>query len=129
MFALSPLVWPHYYVLSLFPALWLMAISPPKSPIVCWGAASIILSSGAWVELPLFKGTEQRALSYITIGWIPLWFGIQAIVTSRSQKLLALSEGHSKAIHASPAQNAGAGMDGTQDQRETVGACAEKGHN
>jgi hypothetical protein len=78
--AVSPLVWPHYHILSLLPAFWLIATSPRWSFIELLGVLSILITS---MMLPYLLGEETLAPYTAFSGWIPLWFGVQAVMASR----------------------------------------------
>lgn len=87
--ALAPLVWLHYYVLSLFPALWLLWGRQH------WGLAgvaagfSILLTSGAVSNLlvALFGWGTWLPYSY-ALGWVPLWAGLLAAVAFNQESPL-----------------------------------------
>lgn len=76
--AVSPLVWFHYYVLSLLPALWMINIS--SGPRICrtLGILSLLMSSGIFENIP---GVSPY-LPYIFAGsWVPLWVGVLIMIT------------------------------------------------
>jgi hypothetical protein len=85
MFALSPLVWTHYYTLALFPALWLLWAGPHYRCAGIAAALSIVLTSGV-VQRILFAlfglGPlgELDWLPYYAAGWLFLWTGILAAI-------------------------------------------------
>ena len=75
VFALTPLVWFHYFVLALLPGLWLLA--PGQRPAVrALGAIAVALYSAVYAPL-----VAEVAPSLVTtllqpvwsISWIPLW--------------------------------------------------------
>jgi hypothetical protein len=87
--AASPLVWSHYYVLALFPAFWLIAASPAWSVAGFWGVIALIVSSGAFARL---LGEKGLVLYTIFLGWIPLWFGMQAAIADRIRNAVIAGE-------------------------------------
>jgi hypothetical protein len=86
--ALSPLVWAHYYVLCLFPALWLLWSPAQRAWPALLAAASILMTSallfqlappGGWAgALPKIVSVSWNALipASIAAGWVPLWAGL-----------------------------------------------------
>jgi cadmium resistance protein CadD (predicted permease) len=70
----------HYYLLSLFPALWLITISPRWSYTELLGVLSIILTSDF---LPLLLGWHKLERYTVACGLIPLWLGILTVVAGR----------------------------------------------
>jgi len=80
--AISPLVWKHYYVLSLLPAFWLL--SPRRRGL--WpgalSAASIVLTSGVVVATLAGQWVGVRALwPYgFALGLLPLWLAVLIVV-------------------------------------------------
>ncbi|MDD4615623.1 MAG: hypothetical protein PHW76_00660 [Alphaproteobacteria bacterium] len=88
--ATSPLVWQHYYVLSLIPAFWLIAKSSSSSRLAFLALLSLALSSGLLpMAVPFFR---KGAAQYIVVAtaWMPLWFGIQTVVANRLKNLTFL---------------------------------------
>jgi hypothetical protein len=84
--ALSPLVWYHYYIISLFPAIWLLSDRHPKF-ISISGLLSILLTSGVVFGVGSVLFNWSSSLPYIiAAGWIPLWIGILMVVV-RGQKI------------------------------------------
>ncbi len=67
--AISPLVWFHYYMILLLPALWLCLYSKRWTIIVC-AIISIWLTSGVFPK-PLI--TDNIVPYLIAFGWIPVW--------------------------------------------------------
>jgi hypothetical protein len=78
--AVAPLVWIHYYLLSLLPAFWLIAVSPPRSYVENLSLFSILMTSGIG---PYFLGRDDLVPYIAAFGWIPLWFGIQSVIADR----------------------------------------------
>ena len=78
MFALSPLSWPHYYVLGLLPVFWLLRDEP------AWSAQRVM----AWCGLLLMAGLPRRVYTISggfsddlmfalrVLAWTPLWLGV-----------------------------------------------------
>jgi hypothetical protein len=79
--ALAPLVWFHYYVLSLFPALWLLWGRQHWGLAAVAAGFSILLTSGAVSNLlvALFGYGSWLPYSY-ALGWVPLWAGLLAAI-------------------------------------------------
>ncbi len=79
LFALSPLVWLHYYTLALLPALWLLWGQPRWRPAAWAGLLSIFVVSDSGVLDHL--GAEVQNVLF-ALSWLPLWIGtLAAIVT------------------------------------------------
>lgn len=76
--ALSPLVWFHYYVISLLPAIW-MTMQPVSTPSRYLGGLSLFLSSGLVVRV--FDVNEYLPLAFAS-SWIPLWIGALALIST-----------------------------------------------
>ena len=73
--ALMPLMWFHYYILSLVPAFWLL-LSDRRTPNVgILGAISIALSANAVGPLCFVLGLKQGEPYWIALCWVPLWMG------------------------------------------------------
>lgn len=79
--ALAPLVWLHYYVLSLFPALWLLWGRQHWGHAGVAAGFSILLTSGAVSNLlvALFGWGTWLPYGY-ALGWMPLWAGLLAAI-------------------------------------------------
>ncbi len=80
--AVAPLLWLHYYLISLIPALWLLLGRlrwPYAAPL---GALAIALSSGTISNLFLFVGWEEWIPASYAISWLPLWIGALAAFVS-----------------------------------------------
>jgi hypothetical protein len=82
--ALMPLVWLHYYVMSLIPAIWLFTAHNRWNRLVICGGLSIILTSGlpAHLFMSLFGWVDFAPYSF-ALGWVPLWIGILATVAGK----------------------------------------------
>lgn len=85
-FFLSPLVWFHYYTLSLLPAFWLLS---PRHP---WRQAN----KAAWISIILYIITgimRQRfgftdTITYASVlGLVPLWAGVLAAIAAQKNSL------------------------------------------
>lgn len=84
---LSPLVWYHYYTLSLLPALWLLSPRHPWSQAGKAGWLSIILTS------KLIPGVVNRCFGWngkfsygiVTLGLVPLWAGVLAAIAPKEK--------------------------------------------
>ena len=85
MLAVSPLVWYQHYVLSLFPAFWLMRHSPSWDRAEFFGLASIVLSSAVLSSLFPFLRKGKMSMYVPILGWVPLWFGFQAALANKNQ--------------------------------------------
>jgi Glycosyltransferase family 87 len=83
--AISPLVWWHYYIISLVPALWLIIVSKKWNDIGLLGMLSIILTSG---YIPIVFGWHNFEPYPVAFGWIPLWLGITTVVKNRTREVL-----------------------------------------
>jgi hypothetical protein len=85
--AFSPLVWWHYYTLAIIPALWLIIVSPKWSYIEFLGVVSIILTSG---QLTIIFRLHSFEPYPVALGWIPLWLGLQAVITHRCSEPITI---------------------------------------
>jgi hypothetical protein len=82
---LSPLVWFHYYLVSLIPAFWLLS---PRHP---WRQAnraawiSIILTSGIIIDFmrQWFGFTYTLTYATVVLGLVPLWAGVLAAIAGQ----------------------------------------------
>ena len=74
--AMAPVMWLHYYVWSLIPALWVMHAGRSDSRLAGLGAASVVLSSGALNVLLVLGGLTSLVPSVMASSWIPLWAAI-----------------------------------------------------
>lgn len=76
--ALSPLVWPHYYILSLLPAIWLLLTDEKPGYGLLTGGLSILLSSGVLLFTASYvvSVSSQVNAAVFALSWLPLWFGI-----------------------------------------------------
>ena len=89
--ALSPLVWYHYYVISLLPALWLL--TAPHHYLYLLGVLSILLTSGGLgAILKYLFGWAGLAPFTIVIGWVPLWAGMLVVIVYKKNSTPADSE-------------------------------------
>ncbi len=96
--ALSPLVWAHYYVLCLFPALWLLWSSPRRGWPGWLAAASILMMSallfqlippGGWAGvLPRSLSVPWNALipASVAAGWVPLWAALLVVAPGATRR-------------------------------------------
>ena len=84
-FALMPLVWFHYYVLLLLPALWLASKPDHGSVVRLAGALSVLLAAGVLQSVvgPFFG---WRGLHYdaAALSWVPAWLGVVMVLTRRA---------------------------------------------
>lgn len=94
--ALSPLVWNHYYVLSLLPALWLLAPQHRGWLAGTAGGLSIILTSGIVIAILVRQWEAWRELwpYSCAIGWLPLWIGTLGILARRCGTARGPGRGH-----------------------------------
>ena len=75
--AVSPLVWSHYYLLSLLPALWLLSFQQRCRYLALAGGLSILCTAGiAPNVLYLLFGWANLAPIFMAIGLVPLWVGL-----------------------------------------------------
>lgn len=77
--ALSPLIWFHYYVMLLLPALWMITVR--SSPAICraMGMLAFFLSSGFMSRI---IGVNDHLWYFFASSWVPLWAGV-LVLTSR----------------------------------------------
>ncbi|HZZ94396.1 MAG TPA: glycosyltransferase 87 family protein [Usitatibacter sp.] len=72
MFAMSPLLWPHYEVLALVPAFWLFRDgSPSRGVALCIVAAYVLLSRPLGAAL-LWGHVAGADFTALLVGWLPL---------------------------------------------------------
>jgi len=76
--ALSPLVWFHYYVISLLPAIW-MTMQPLSTPSRYLGGFSLFLSSGLIVRM---LDVNEYLPFVFASSWVPLWIGALVLISS-----------------------------------------------
>jgi hypothetical protein len=74
--AVSPLVWVHYYVLSLIPALWLVGTGRGLDWNVVCATVSLLSTSGALSFLLIGVGWQNAVPIVFALSWIPLWIAI-----------------------------------------------------
>jgi len=75
--ALMPLVWYHYFIMSLIPAIWMLTASNRSNLIAGLGGLSMILTSELPGNLIINLFGWSSLLPYIiAMGWVPLWAGI-----------------------------------------------------
>ncbi|MEM9264477.1 MAG: glycosyltransferase 87 family protein [Cyanobacteria bacterium P01_F01_bin.13] len=85
-FALSPLVWAHYYTLLLLPALWLLDTRFPWQLGNWLSLLAIIFASGGLVNLLstwFVFSPEVYAVSFM-LGWVWVWAGLLITVLKRA---------------------------------------------
>jgi glycosyl transferase family 87 len=70
--AIAPVMWLHYYVWSLIPALWLMHIGKNDARLGGLGAASVVLSAGGLNVLLVLGGLTSLVPPVMASSWIPL---------------------------------------------------------
>ena len=74
---LSPLVWFHYYLLSLIPAIWLLSAKHHWRYNSKAGGLSILLTSNVAISLVVFLFGYPSVAPYgIASGLAPLWIGV-----------------------------------------------------
>jgi hypothetical protein len=88
-FFLSPLVWFHYYLISLIPAFWLLSPRHPWSQAHRAGLIAIILTSNFITGLMRiwFGFTYQITCATCALGLVCLWAGILAAVAAQKNPL------------------------------------------
>lgn len=86
---LSPLVWYHYYLLSLVPAFWMFSARP------CWrhadkaGGLSILLTSNVICGFFVFLFGYANVVPYVVAsGLIPLWTGVLATLADKNKEVV-----------------------------------------
>ncbi|MGA7579090.1 MAG: hypothetical protein ACLQUW_14110 [Desulfobaccales bacterium] len=86
---ISPLVWSHYYTISLLPAFWLLSPRHPwrQAKKAAW--ISIILTSNLIAAVMRQWFGFDFTLSYVTavLGLLPLWAGILAAIVLNPRTL------------------------------------------
>jgi hypothetical protein len=76
---LSPLVWYHYYLLSLIPAIWLLCARHHWRHADKAGGLSILLTSNVAIGFFVFLFGHASVIPYgIAAGLAPLWIGVLA---------------------------------------------------
>ncbi|NUM35790.1 MAG: hypothetical protein HUU50_14695 [Candidatus Brocadiae bacterium] len=84
--ALAPLMWSHYYIILLFPALWFI-LDAKNHKIAILGMLSILLCSGLFDEIANLYGCSHETVAIIwASSWLPLWGGILYRITTYSKK-------------------------------------------
>ncbi|MEM7066289.1 MAG: glycosyltransferase 87 family protein [Cyanobacteria bacterium P01_B01_bin.77] len=81
-FALSPLLWAHYYTLMLLPTLWLMDIRRPWCLANCLSLLAVLCSGGIlvpWINRWLELTPELYAASFM-VSWVWVWSGLMVTV-------------------------------------------------
>jgi hypothetical protein len=78
--ATSPLVWLHYYVLGLIPAMWLLSRVGPKLLLL-----SLVLATWLGISEDLHKLLRDGGLQNVghflgSVAWIPLWVGLLIVM-------------------------------------------------
>jgi hypothetical protein len=88
-FFLSPLVWFHYYLISLIPAFWLLSPRHPWSQAHRAGLIAIILTSNFMTGLMRiwFGFTYHITCATCALGLFCLWAGILAAVAAQKNPL------------------------------------------
>lgn len=76
MLSLSPLIWQHYHVMALIPALWLCR-SPAALPRIA-GVVSLLLFADLPMNLnTVVGGVPEWAIEWAhAFGWVPAWYGM-----------------------------------------------------
>ncbi len=76
---LSPLVWFHYYLLSIIPAIWLLSSKHHWRHYSKAGGLSILLTSNVPISLVVFLFGYVSIVPYgVASGLAPLWMGVMA---------------------------------------------------
>ena len=76
--AIAPLLWLHYYLLSLVPALGLLAHRSGGFRLRAAAGLSILLSSGVANGLLTHLGWQSSIPIGFALCWVPLWIGVLA---------------------------------------------------
>jgi hypothetical protein len=81
--ALPPLVWYHYYILVLAPALWLLNVRSGSSSARLWGLAALVLSAGLPASLLVLLGWSAAGHMCAALSWVALWGGVLLRLSQR----------------------------------------------
>jgi hypothetical protein len=71
--AISPLLWIHYYIITLVPALWLLVARPTSPWVERLAAVCIVLTSGLPGLLLGWSGWDAAMPVMTAVSWLPLW--------------------------------------------------------
>jgi hypothetical protein len=83
--AVSPMLWPHYYLLSLLPALWLLSPQQRWSHAGIAGGLSILCTVNiAPKVLNSLFGWANLEPIFMASGWVPLWVGLLVVIARYS---------------------------------------------
>lgn len=95
--ALSPLVWFHYYMLTLLPALWMINISSGLNIFRILGILSLLLSSGIIDQIP---GISAYLPYIFASSWVPLWIASLIMISSAKNTFENQTEStHTEMVH------------------------------
>jgi hypothetical protein len=93
--ALPPLVWYHYYIIGLAPALWLLNVRSGSSSPRLWGLAALVLTAGLPAGLLSLFGWSAAVHASAALSWLALWGGI-LVRLSRREAATMESEGEQR---------------------------------
>jgi hypothetical protein len=84
LFSLSPLVWSHYQVLAIVPALWLCRASSAVWPrVLGWGSLILFADPVRRVLMAWPLPTSVAELCH-AFSWVPLWIGLLLVLRERA---------------------------------------------
>ena len=92
--AMSPLLWMHYLVILLLPALWMILEKKLGETVGILGTISIVMASGLLLRILKLHSDRWIALAPYMFGlaWIPLWAGIIVIIFQKSTYIVKSNE-------------------------------------
>jgi hypothetical protein len=85
--AASPLLWIHYYIITLIPCLWLLVARPAAPWVARLAAACIVFTSGVPGLLLGWAGWETAMPVTTAVSWLPLWIATLMAVRADCPKL------------------------------------------
>jgi len=77
---MSPLAWPHYYTLAIFPGLWLLSRRGQRGLNFGLVIAFCLACSKGLFALLQNLDPGPLAFSMIAVSWVPLWLGILRVL-------------------------------------------------
>jgi len=86
--ALSPLIWMHYFVILLLPAIWMIADKSNWKYAGISAVISMVLASGILFRVVKLHWENWYSLVPYVFGlaWVPLWVGILGIIIVRNMQ-------------------------------------------
>ena len=87
--AISPLVWIHYLVVLLLPALWMILDKKFGETVGILASISVVMASGILLRILTLHSNIwlSKAPYMFGLAWIPLWIGILIIITKFSRDI------------------------------------------